>query len=230
MLAVRPANLLALAAALLGAGCGLFSSSTRQEAPQPKAAEGEMQAEVETKAEGELLVRTYDLNGDKRADDWKYFKLVPDPKDPKKPIEVLVRRELDTNFDGKVDIWTWFNDDGTKLKEQFDLDFDGRPDVIDYYEKGVLIRKEAFHGASRTPDQVTHYENGKKARIERDTKGAGRIDTWEYFEDGKLVRIGQDLDGDGTIDRWVKAKEEDEEEPAAKKPQPKKAAGTDAKK
>ena len=201
---------------LLCASCSLLGPSQRPEAAQSKAESGQMQSEVETKAQGDLIVRTFDLNRDKKADDWKYYRLAPDPADPAKKIEVLVRRELDTNFDGRVDIWTWFNEDGSKLREQFDLDFDGRVDVIDHYEKGVLTRKETWHGAQEKPDQVTFYEGGHKIRIERDTRGAGKVDTWEYFEDGKLMRIGQDLDGDGTIDRWVKAKEEDEEEPRTK--------------
>ena len=165
---------------------------------------------------GDELVRTFDLNHDGKADDWKHYRLLPDLGEKGKPKELLIRRELDTNVDGKPDLITWFNEDGTRSKESFDLDFDGKPDVIIYYEHGVVVRKETFHGAKADrPDMVAIYEGGKKVRVERETRGNGRVDTWEYYENGRLTRIGEDVDGDGLVDRWIKAKEPDEEEQAA---------------
>ena len=168
---------------------------------------------VASEVRGDQLVRTFDLNRDGKPDDWKYFRLVPDPADATKTHEVLIRRELDTNFDGKPDITTVFNEDGTKASESFDLDFDGRQDVVDTYEKGVLVRKDTFHRQAKAPDQVAYYEGGKKVRVERDTRGTGKVDTWEYYENGKLSRIGEDLDGDGLVDRWIKSPDDEEAPP-----------------
>ena len=183
------------------------------EAAAPKAAEG---PEIKTEVQGDTVTRTYDLNHDGKPDDWKVWKLLPDPASPGKTREALIERRLDTNFDGKPDVTTWFDEAGQKVKEAFDLDFDGTVDVVDVYEKGIMTRKEYFHGASARPDAIAYYEGGKRVRVERDTRGKGRPDTWEYYENGKLQRIGEDLDGDGLVDKWVKAKEDEPAEPAAK--------------
>ena len=202
--------------------CIAFAFACSHEAPRVEAPAQKVEAanDIVTEVSGDTLTRSYDLNHDKKPDDWKTFKLLPDPAAPGKTLEVLIKRELDTNFDGKPDVVTLFNEDGTRLKEQFDLDFDGKFDVVDHYEKGQLVRKETFHSSETRPDLVTYYEAGKKVRVERDTRGTGKVDTWEYFEAGKLQRIGEDLDGDGIVDKWTKAPER-EEAPAAKK-----AAGT----
>lgn len=185
--------------------------------PAPVAARPAPGSDVVTEVQGDTLQRSFDLNHDGKPDDWKTYKLVPDPTAPGKTLERLIRRELDTNFDGKPDVTTWYDEEGAKVREAFDLDFDGRVDVIDVYEKGVLLRKETFHSSAARPDQVAFFEGGRKVRVERDTRGKGRVDTWEYFEDGRLQRIGEDVDGDGIVDRWTKAKEEGgEEAPAAK--------------
>jgi hypothetical protein len=167
--------------------------------------------------DGDDLIRTYDLNHDGRPDDWKHFKVVPDLSPDlsnvrKPPREVLLKRELDTNFDGKPDVTTWYDDHGVRTQEAFDLDFDGHPDVINHYEKGVLVRKETFRRTADKADGVATYEGGKKVRVERDTRGRGKVDTWEYFEGGRLSRVGEDVDGDGLVDRWLKAKEGSDEE------------------
>ncbi|MBS2021823.1 MAG: hypothetical protein JST92_05395 [Deltaproteobacteria bacterium] len=187
-------------------------------APAPTAAD-EAAPEVGTVVEGDKLVRTFDLNGDGKPDDWRFYRLVADPQAPAKTIERQERREMDTNFDGKPDIITWFDEDGARIKESLDLDFDGQPDVVALYEHGVLVRKETWQRHGKTPDGIAYYEGGKKVRVERDATGHGRVDTWEYYENGKLSRVGTDVDGDGLVDRWFKAKDEDDDEkPAAKKP------------
>jgi hypothetical protein len=197
-----------LAATLLLVSCAHEAPRTAQTSTKAESAN-----DILTEVSGDTLTRTFDLNHDSKPDDWKTFKLLPDPSNPGKTIEVLIKRELDSNFDGKPDITTWYNEDGTKAREAFDFDFDGQVDVVNTWEMGMLVRKDTFHGGTK-PDQVAYYEGGKKVRVERDARGTGKVDTWEYFENGKLQRIGEDLDGDGIVDRWTKAKGE-EEPPAA---------------
>lgn len=194
----------------------LLSGLACSHAPVAKPADADEGAEPTMEIHGDQVVRTYDLNKDGKPDDWKHFKLVTGPDG--QTHEQLVERELDTNFDGKVDLTTWFDDDGQRVKEIYDLDFDGQPDVIDSFEHGVLIKKEFFQTHRDKPDATAYYEGGKKVRLERDTHGNGKIDTWEYYENGKLSRIGEDVDGDGLVDHWIKAKsdEEDDSKPSGK--------------
>jgi hypothetical protein len=197
----------------------LCSSLACSHAPAAKQPGAEQEgAEPTMEMRGDQVIRTYDLNKDGKPDDWKHFRLVPQPDGQNR--EQLLERELDTNFDGKVDLTTYFDDDGMRVKEIYDLDFDGKPDVINTYEHGVIIRKESFQTHREKPDATAFYEGGKEVRVERDTHGNGKIDTWEYYEGGKLARIGEDVDGDGLVDHWIKQKADDEDDskPAADKP------------
>ena len=108
---------LALAASLACSHAQQAGPSDTQEGMEPT---------VETR--GDQVIRTYDLNRDGKPDDWKHFKLVPGENGQMR--EVMIERDLDTNFDGKVDLTTYYDDDGVRVKEIYDLDFDGKPDVI----------------------------------------------------------------------------------------------------
>ena len=158
-------------------------------------------------------VQELDLNGDKKADAYKFFpkgsfdregKLLE--KLPNGQPVFMLRKELDLNADGRIDLRNWYGKDGQLEKQSYDLDFDGRVDVVTYYEKGLVLRKEVFHAFGDKPDTFKFYEKGKLVRIERDSDRDGRIDTWEYWEGEQIDRIGEDTDGDGDVDHWTKPK------------------------
>lgn len=159
-------------------------------APHPHAAISRPQT-------GEEVV-TSDLNGDGKPDVFKYY--LPSSSEGEL---MLVRREMDLNFDGRLDLWNWYDEKGELLKQAFDLDFDGQIDVFSWFEHGVVVRKELSQRSGDRPDTFKYYDQGQLVRIERDTSGDGKIDTWEYWESGQLDRVGQDLDGDGRVDRWT---------------------------
>ncbi len=161
---------------------------------QPSAAE---LAEIQPR-EGEKLSEI-DVNRDGKADVWKITREV-DGK------EIVVRKFLDLNGDGRIDAREYYTADGSLEKIVYDMDFDGQPDVVRFYEKDQLVRKEyalGFDGVSRT---WSFYEKGKLIRKERDTNHDGNVDYWEYWENGALDRIGYDDDGDGQVDRWESKK------------------------
>jgi hypothetical protein len=55
----------------------------------------------------------------------------------------VIRRERDTNGDGRPDIVVALDPPtGTVLREDRDLNGDGRPDVSAYYENGKVVRRE----------------------------------------------------------------------------------------
>ena len=150
--------------------------------------------------------REFDLNGDERADMWKFY------RQGEGEAERLVRKEADLNHDGKVDLWRYYGPDGRIVMDAYDFDFDGRIDQINFYEKGSVIRKEKDLNSDGKTDLWIFYEQGKIVRKERDSDGNEKPDYWEYWEDGHVSRIGEDLDGDGEVDRWSKAPSEDDEE------------------
>lgn len=147
-------------------------------------------------------VRELDLNRDNKPDVWLYT--VEGKKPDGTPMERRVRKEVDLNWDGRVDMTTLYNEREEKVREAIDQDFDEKVDVVLFYEKAVNVRTERDTNGDGRMDQWLFYERGKLARKERDTNSDGRADNWEYWENGQVDRIGEDLDSDGNVDRWTK--------------------------
>jgi hypothetical protein len=153
------------------------------------------------KAEGKHVV-TADLNGDNKADVWKYY--VPNGQGS----DVLTCKQIDYNHDGKIDSVYYYDDAGTQTTlEEFDMDFDGRFEETVYYVNGKKVRIEMDMDFDGKPDVWKFFEDEKLVRMERDTNANGRVDQWEYYEGGKLDRIGYDTTGSGKVDRWDRAPE-----------------------
>jgi hypothetical protein len=142
-----------------------------------------------------LTLQEIDLNGDQKADVFNYQR----PRVETTPL--LVRKEVDLNWDGRIDVRSWFDDLGNLEREEMDGDFDGRVDWVDHYKGGVRVMSEVDTDFNGNFDLFRYYEGGKVRRKERDSNADGRIDFWQYFDDaGKVVKIGRDVDGDGVMD------------------------------
>lgn len=115
-----------------------------------------------------------DVNGDGRPD------LVVTKEDGKE-----VCRSADLDFDGRVDLWSYFDEAGRVRRRELDYDRDGVSDELQLFKAGVIFEK---HRAS-TP--------------------ARRIDTWEFYSAGRLTRAERDSDGDGHVDQWWEYKTQD---------------------
>ena len=193
--------LYALAAiALLGA------CSSTPDAKEGKSPEASM---LGLEVRGDAEVEKYDLNGDGKADDWRYYVRSGDKDAPKdQRPRLLARQDLDLNFDGVPDVRRHFNEQGTVVREEMDLDFDGKFDAIDYYSDGSLFRRDLALNFAGSPSIIKFYNEAKLARKERDTNGDGKMDTIEYYEGGKLVRIGEDRDGDGKPDVYTEVNQD----------------------
>lgn len=146
--------------------------------------------------------RELDLNRDNKPDVWTFY--VTAKGADGQEHERKVRKEIDFNGDGRVDITQYFNEREEKVRESMDQDFDGKVDSVLFYEKGVNVRTERDVSGDGKTDVWLYYEKGKLTRKERDTNADGRVDNWEYWENGQVDRIGDDLDGDGNVDRWTK--------------------------
>lgn len=201
-----------LGAALAGAGCPgktKIEDATPMDADKAKSSSPRKfaaAADHSTKKydDGGKTVRKFDLNKDEVADVWKVFETRTIDG---RPTEVIVRKYLDINFDGKVDIWSHYDAEGNLVKEELDLDADERVDVTTYYENGKVARKEEDHEFDTKPDVFKYYEEGKLVRKELDTNNDGAIDEWHYFEDGVLDRVGKDMNGDGKVDSWERMRD-----------------------
>ena len=148
--------------------------------------------------EGLSIVKA-DLNKDSIPDVYSVYQEEEGKDDP---VRKLVRKEIDVNFDGSVDIWRHYNKAEALIREELDYNFDGRVDAVNFFDKGALVRKEMDVEFDQAPDVFKFYKSGELVRIERDTDNNGQVDHWEYYERGNLDRIGRDQSGDGKVDIW----------------------------
>ncbi len=153
-------------------------------------------------------VEVFDLNHDNKPDVWATYGPMTNPDNPKETKIVLLKKEWDFNFDGKVDIRRFYNFKGEVIKDELDLDFDGKFDVTTFYQNGQKVRQEYDLNFDGKPDYWKFYEKNVLVRTERDRDFNGRVDRWEYYIDGKLDRVGLDEDGDGNIDTWIQQEDE----------------------
>jgi len=204
---------LALAPALALAACG----GTPKHAEMVSAADSNAPAgpavDRSKCSETGKNVVTADTNRDQKPDVWKYFQTI-DVGGQK--TDVLTCKQVDLNYDGKIDLVTYYDDKGSQITmDEADLDFDGKFDITVFYVNGKKVREELDTNFNQRADVWKYYENEKLVRIERDTNGDGKVDEWQYYEGGKLDRIGYDSTGTGKVDKWDRAPEGDEAEAAA---------------
>lgn len=146
-------------------------------------------------AEDGLTRQAIDINGDASPDVFNYVREREDT------AALMVRKETDLNWDGRIDVRAWFDDTGALTKEEMDGDFDGRVDWVDHYQGGRRVMAEVDTDFDGTFDLFKYFEGGNVRRKERDSNKDGRIDFWEYFDEGgNVVKTGRDLDGDGVMD------------------------------
>lgn len=184
------------------AGCGTEKSATKDEDSNASGESERLAENVSQSRSGNEKVTQYDLNRDKKPDVFVFT--VPARTEEGRDFDRLVRKELDLNWDGRVDISRTYTENEQVESEKIDLDFDGKIDQVNFYEKGVIVRKERDIGYTGKPNTWIFYEKGKIVRKERDNDGDGKIDYWEYWENDQVDRVGEDLDGDGNVDRWTK--------------------------
>lgn len=149
-------------------------------------------------------VQTTDVDGNGVPEVFKYFEQVEDAERPGEKKSVLVRQDLDLNWDTKIDLWRYFGADGLVTKEEWDADYDGQIDETRFFEAGAVVRSERDSNNDGHVDLTRFFKEGKLERKETDTNGDGKVDRWEYFAGRTIERIGVDKDFDGTVDAWAR--------------------------
>lgn len=193
-----------MAIAVLGfvvVGCG--GKDEKKDDANPVAAVQTPREQEERTPEG-LIVMRFDNNGDGVADVIKTIEEYPDPDDPAVTLRRTRKMEMDVNSDGKINIIRDYDDSGKLRQESSDTNLDGSLELVAYYEKGKLVKKEHLNPKNGRIADHRYYANGNLLRLERDTNNDDKIDYWEYYTDGRLERIGRDFNGDGRADSWQK--------------------------
>ena len=214
------------ALAILGAGCGSSKEQTKAAESDPAAAAAAEPVQTESDASG--AIERIDVSGDGKPDVFKYFRLVDAPaaaaaapdidgkKAAKNVKKVLVRKEMDVNFDQRIDIVQYYEGEAGKealVREEMDLDFDGRVDSVRHYKDGNVTLVELDLGFDGRTDTWSYYQlttgdDGKPinrlVERRRDANGDGKIDVWEYYTKGALVKVGTDTNNDSQPDLFTR--------------------------
>ncbi len=172
---------------------------------------------INNRYQNDPMVLYFDVNKDGCADMWKvYVDIVKNDQKQK----VLIRREIDMNYDGIPDYIKFYSEKGQIKREFLDQNFDQIFDTIRTYENNKVVRIEHFKKEPLNKDLITrnlevmpfkvHYftTSGMLKKITEDRNSDGKEDYFFYYLNGKLDRIGIDDDGDLKIDRWIKHPEE----------------------
>ncbi len=152
-------------------------------------------------ASGKRVV-TLDLNQDNQPDVWKMYAT---KSEGGSKVEVLACKEQDLNYDGRKDIWIYYDDQGNREMEEMDLDFDGKIDLVTIRRGGKVVRQELDTNYDGKADIWKYYSEEVLERVERDSNNDGKVDYWEYYEGGQLDRVGYDKDGDGKPEDFDRA-------------------------
>jgi hypothetical protein len=187
-------------------GCATQKSSSTSGTTAQNVEKKEPQPGGQTGATEDM--RTSDIDSDGKPEVFKYYSKVDDPDRPGEKKTQLTRQDLDLNWDGKIDIWRYFDNKGKVEREEWDTDYDGRVDDTRFFENGVITRAERDRNNDGKVDMTRYYKVGKLERKESDTNGDGQVDRWEYFTGRVLDRVGVDKDHDGSVDTWAKAQAE----------------------
>jgi hypothetical protein len=182
-----------LAAALLVVGCAKKDPEAAAESVADRVIETELPDEG-------LTLQSIDLDEDGQPDIKNYYRERSDAP------RLLVRKEMDLNRDGQIDVISLFDPDGNLEREELDADYDGKFDWIDHYQKGERVMSEYDTDSDGRPNVFKYYITGTDGlvhldRKERDEDGDGAIDVWEKFSQaGEVTRTARDTDGDGRMD------------------------------
>jgi hypothetical protein len=152
--------------------------------------EGPREQRVEAtydKTTGKLSQLTVDLTKDGKPNITSYM---DGPK--------FVRIEIDTNEDGKIDRWEYYDADQKLERVGFSRANDGIADAWAFQlPDGSIERVEVSTKRDGKPNRIEFYEKGALARAEEDTNGDGLVDKWERYESGVLVSASFDTTKSG---------------------------------
>ena len=204
-------------------GCSGEAQKAQPETGGKRGLEGAKEDRSRCNTSGKRVV-TLDLNQDKQPDVWKIYAV---KSEGGSKVEVLTCKEQDLNYDGRKDVWIYYDDQGSRQMEEMDLDFDGKVDLVTIRRGGKVVRQELDTNYDGKPDIIKYFEDEVLVRVERDSNNDGKVDYWEYYEGGQLDRVGYDKDGDGKPDDFDRAPSgpataKKEEKKAETKAEPKK--------
>lgn len=114
----------------------------------------------------------------------------------------VVRAEADTDGNGNVDRWEYYDTEARLLKVGFSRAGSGREDAWAYpAADGSLARLDIAGGEHGGVTRIEHYGQGRLLSAESDEDADGRPEKWEQYQDGRLASVAIDTRHGGVADR-----------------------------
>jgi hypothetical protein len=115
---------------------------------------------------------------------------------------VLIRRELDRDFDGRIDAWISYQG-GEPVTQVLDENGDGRLDAWESYAAGRLAARAVDTDADGVQDVFYRYEGEDLVEKRADRNNDGTLDRIDTFRERRRQRTQEDRDLDGVIETWT---------------------------
>jgi len=115
----------------------------------------------------------------------------------------LERLVFDSNDDGRNDAAGVL--DGARVKQiELDSNGNGTVDRWDFYDAdGKIVKVGLSRADDGVMDAVAVYAGDQRLQqLDVSTRRDGRFDRVEFYEAGQLTRAEEDTDADGLVDKW----------------------------
>jgi hypothetical protein len=158
---------------------------------QPQAESSKRIQPVYDQTTGKLQLLKYDANGNGTTDTWSYMDGAR-----------VVRIEVDSDEDGKIDRWEYYGRDELLEKIGFSRLGDGKEDAWKFPSPGGAADRIGI--STRRDGKITrteHYNGDRLVSAEEDVDEDGKIDKWETYEGDHLASVAFDTLHRGTPDR-----------------------------
>ena len=110
----------------------------------------------------------------------------------------LILLELDSNADGKMDAFQYYEDKKAVRLEK-DTDGDGQIDRKDYLKNDKRCRHEKLNALGKIVGAIDFDDRERPVTWKRDSTGDGKLDSTYRYREGKLHTLTRDTTGDGRI-------------------------------
>lgn len=116
----------------------------------------------------------------------------------------LARTEIDLTGDGAPNLIRVYDTREDLVREEMDSDLEGHVDHWVFWEDGTIMRTERDEDNNGIVDVFRFYREGFLVRVQRDRDGDGEIDMWAFYDRQGLARVGYDVNNDGAADNWTR--------------------------
>ena len=148
------------------------------------------------KTTGKLTELTYDANKNGRIDTWTDM-------DGSRPV----RSCIDSDEDGTIDRWEYYDEKGLLTKVGFSSRRDGHVDSWAFPARTAGSRaSRSRQRAMKKIDRRESYEDGVLASVAMDENGDGKADRKLTYANGALAIIESDPDAAGAFRKRVTVK------------------------